>query len=161
MTKKLLERLNRNLKELEYELKNKLPEEIKKAAALGDLSENAEYEAALDRQRLLQSKYRSLKSRINEIAQIDVKRLPKDKVGYGSLVELLDIDNDGEISYQLVMPEDADAKANRISISSPIGKALMGKKEGDEVSIVIPSGRRNYEILSLIPYHEVDEDKLL
>ncbi len=158
MTKKLLQRLNGQLKEIEYELKNKLPEEIRKAASLGDLSENAEYEAALDRQRLMQSKYRSLKTRINEIAQIDVSRLPKDKVGYGSIVELLDIDTDEEISYHLVMPEDADANSHRISVSSPIGRSLMGKKAGDEVAVSIPSGKKNYEILELTPFHLTDQN---
>jgi len=158
MTKQLLARLSNDLRALEYELKKKLPEEIRKAAALGDLSENAEYEAALDRQRLLQSKYRTLKSRINEIAQVDVTRLPKDKVGYGAIVEILDIDNDTEISYQLVLPEDADAKANRISISSPIGKALMGKTEGDEVQVTIPSGRKHYEIMGIKPYVETEQN---
>lgn len=152
MTKRLLARLTDEFKELEYELKKKLPEEIRKAASLGDLSENAEYEAALDRQRLLQSKYRTLKARINEIAQIDVSRLPEDKVGYGTIVEVLDIDTDAESTYQLVLPEDADAKANRISISSPIGRSLMGKTEGDEVMVNIPSGTRRYEIMSLKAY---------
>ena len=158
MTKQLLARLSGDLKALEYELKKKLPEEIRKAAALGDLSENAEYEAALDRQRLIQSKYRTLKARINEIAQVDVTRLPQDKVGYGSIVEVLDIDNDKETTYQLVLPEDADAKANRISIGSPIGKALMGKSEGDEVQITIPSGRKHYEIMGITPYVETAQD---
>lgn len=156
--KNLLSRLQHDLHEIEHELKHKLPDEIRKAAALGDLSENAEYESALERQRLMQSKYRSLKARINEIAQIDTDRLPKDKTGYGSIVEVFDLDTDKEITYQLVMPEDADAKKNRISVSSPIGKSLMNKQEGDEVSVTIPSGKRNYEILSLKPYSQTDMD---
>lgn len=158
MTKRLLARLNQEFKELEYELKKKLPEEIRKAASLGDLSENAEYEAALDRQRLLQSKFRTMKTRINEIAQIDVTRLPKDKVGYGSKVEVLDIDSDTEMFYQLVLPEDADAKVNRISISSPIGRALMGKSEGDEVQVDIPTGTKRYEVLAITPYSKTEMD---
>jgi transcription elongation factor GreA len=156
--KNLLSRLQHDLHEIEHELKHKLPDEIRKAAALGDLSENAEYESALERQRLMQSKYRSLKARINEVAQIDTDRLPKDKTGYGSIVEVFDLDTDKEITYQLVMPEDADAKKNRISVSSPIGKSLMNKQEGDEVSVTIPSGKRNYEILSLKPYSQTDMD---
>lgn len=156
MTKKLLSRLNEDLRELEHELKTKLPEEIRKAAALGDLSENAEYEAALDRQRLIQSKYRSLKNRINEIAQVDVSRLPTDTAGYGSVVSVLDIDTDKEITYQLVMPEDAEAKQNRISISSPIGRAFMGKRIEDEVAVTIPSGKKTFEILEIVPYADTD-----
>ena len=158
MTKQLLTRMNKELKGLEYELKNKLPEEIAKAAALGDLSENAEYEAALDRQRLLQSKYRKLQDRINEIARIDLSRLPKDRVGYGTIVELFDLDTETEVTYQLVMPEDSDVKTQRISISSPIGKALMGKKVDDEVSIVIPSGKKHYEVVNITSYHSTDQD---
>ena len=158
MTKKLLERLNREFKDIEDELKNKLPEEIRKAAALGDLSENAEYESALERQRLMQSKYRSLKARINEVAQVDLDRLPKDRVGYGAIVELYDIEEEKDLSYQLVMPEDADVKANRISISSPIGRALMTKVDGDEVRINIPSGKKHYEVIKVTPYHETPQD---
>ena len=154
--KNLLSRLNKELQEIEHELKHKLPEEIRKAAALGDLSENAEYEAARDRQRLMQSKYRSLKARINEIARVDISRIPTDRVGYGAIVEVLDLDTDEEKKYQLVMPEDADAAHMRISVSSPIGKSLMGKVEGDEVTINIPSGKRNYEVLGMTPYTETD-----
>ena len=158
MTKNLLSRLNAEFKELEHELKNVLPQEIHKAASLGDLSENAEYEAALERQRLLQSKYRSLKSRINEIAQIDLSRIPKDKIGYGSIIELYDLDEEKEVTYQLVMPEDADAGKGRISVGSPIGKALLTKNEGDEVTISIPSGKKNYEILGVTVYHQTSQD---
>lgn len=158
MTEHLLIRLNEEFKELEYELKTKLPEEIGKAASLGDLSENAEYEAALDRQRLLQSKYRQLKARINEVAQIDVSRLPKDRIGYGSIVELFDVEEEKDITYQLVMPEDADIKKNRISVSSPIGKSLMGKREDDEVHVIIPSGRKHYEVVGITAYHQTEQD---
>ena len=158
MTKKLLERLNADYKQMEHELKTTLPEEISRAASLGDLSENAEYEAALDRQRLLQAKFRTLKARINEIARIDLSRLPKDKSGYGSILKLYDLDDDKEYTYQLVMPEDAEIKLGRISISSPIGKALMAKQEGDEVTVRIPSGKRNYEVLEVTPYHKAPQD---
>jgi len=158
MTKKLIERMNKEFKELEYELKTTLPEEIGRAAALGDLSENAEYEAALDRQRLLQSKYRDLQKRINEVAQIDITRLPNDRGGYGSRIELLDLDDDSEVTYQLVMSEDADIKLGRISVGSPIGRALMGQREGDEVTVTIPSGVKNYEILGLKTYSEIEQD---
>ena len=158
MTKQLLVRMNAEFKELDHELKSTLPDEIARAAALGDLSENAEYEAALDRQRLLQSKYRTLKNRINEVAQIDMTRLSSSKSGYGSIVEVFDLDNDLDKSYQLVMPEDADVKRNRISVGSPIGKALMGRSEGDEVVIQIPSGTKNYEITNVTTYVNTEQD---
>ena len=150
--------MNAQYREMEYELKTTLPEEISRAASLGDLSENAEYEAALDRQRLIQSKFRALKSRINEVAQIDVHRLPKDKSGYGSILMLFDLDQDKELRYQLVMPEDADVAQGRISVSSPIGRALMGKQEGDEVTVTIPSGTKNYEIISVQTYYQTEQD---
>lgn len=156
MTKRLLEKLNKEFKDMEYELKTKLPEEIHKAASLGDLSENAEYEAALDRQRFLQSRYRKLQARINEIVQIDLTRLPKDRVGYGTVVELFDVDEDKDVTYQLVMPEDADIHKRRISVSSPIGSSLMGKRVDDEVFVNIPSGRKHYEITAITTYHETD-----
>lgn len=158
MTKKLLEKLNHEFKEIEHELKTTLPEEIHRAASLGDLSENAEYEAALERQRLMQSKYRTLQARINEIAQIDLDRLPDDKVGYGSVVELYDLDTDQDITYQLCLPESSDVKQGRISLSSPIGRALMGRNEGDEVSINIPSGKKNYEVVKITSYKETEQD---
>ncbi len=158
MTKKLLERLTASCREMEHELKAVLPDEIGKAAALGDLSENAEYEAALDRQRLLQSKLRQLKSRISDISVIDLHRLPVDKIGYGSIVTIFDLDNDKEITYQLVLPEDAEASRNCISISSPIGRALVGRTEGDEVTVPIPSGIKNFEILSMTPYSKTEQN---
>jgi len=156
--KKLLDRLETQRYDLEYELKSVVPLEIRKAAAQGDLSENAEYEAALDKQRMLQLKVRSTQKRIAEIAAIDLARLPEDRIAYGSIVELFDLDTDEEITYQIVMAEDADIKQQRISVSSPIGKALIGKEEGDEVTIKIPSGVKNYEILKNTPYSQTEMD---
>ncbi|MCB1050919.1 MAG: transcription elongation factor GreA [Acidobacteria bacterium] len=152
MTRKLLERLEAQAKGLEYELKSTLPEEIRKAASLGDLSENAEYESALERQRLLQTQLRSLKNRIAEIAVIDTERLPRDKVAYGAQVNLLDLDEDKEIVYRIVLPEDADIKLGRISMASPIGKSLLGHSVGDEIRVNVPSGFKNYEILEILAY---------
>ncbi len=155
MPKELIKKIDRELKEMEYELTQELPKEIQRAAAMGDLSENAEYEAALEKQRMLQAKLLKLKKRRVELSQIDFSRLPKDRVGYGSTVLLLDLDTDQEISYKLVMGEETDCD-NCISISSPIGKALLGKREGDEVAIRIPSGTRNFEILELQTLFEAE-----
>jgi len=148
MPKNLIEKLDRELKELELELTSRLPKEIQRAAAQGDLSENAEYEAALEKQRMLQAKVRKLKKRRAELSQIDLSRLPKDRVGYGSTVVLYDLDNDTEITYTLKLGEETDEE-NCISISSPIGKALLGKREGDEVRVRVPAGEKQFEILSL------------
>jgi len=158
MTKKLLERLEHQAKGLEYELKSTLPEEIRKAAALGDLSENAEYESALERQRMLQTQLRNLKGRIAEIAVIDLERLPKEKVAYGASVSLLDLDEDKKINYRIVLPEDADIKLGRISMNSPIGKSLLGHAVGDEIRVVVPNGFKNYEILAITAYADQSQD---
>jgi transcription elongation factor GreA len=156
--KKLLKRLEQDRYDFEYELKSVVPLEIRKAAAQGDLSENAEYEAALEKQRMLQLRVRSVQKRISEIASLSLDRLPQDRVAYGSIVDLYDLDTDKELSYQLVMAEDADINQMRISVSSPIGRALIGKQEGDEVTIPIPSGVKNYEIIKLTPYCETEMD---
>ncbi len=154
MTKEILDKLTKEIKELEYELTVVLPKEIAKAAAQGDLSENAEYEAALEKQRLLQTKLMNLKKRRAEIAQIDVSRLPKDRISYGTTVVLYDLDRDEEITYTLVMPEETEEGSDKISITSPIGKALVGKREGDEVSVKVPSGERNFEIVEIKTLHD-------
>ncbi|PIE02415.1 MAG: transcription elongation factor GreA [Acidobacteria bacterium] len=156
--KKLLDRLEQERYDLEYELKSVVPLEIRKAAAQGDLSENAEYEAALDKQRMLQLKVRTIQKRIGEVASLDMDRLPQDRIAYGTIVKLFDLDTDEEITYQLVLAEDADIKKKRISVSSPIGKALIGKEEGDEVTIKIPSGTKNFEVLGLTPYSQTEMD---
>ena len=156
MPKELINRIDRELKEMEYELTQELPKEIQRAAAMGDLSENAEYEAALAKQQMLQSKLLKLKKRRVELSQIDFSRLPKDRVGYGSKVVLFDLDEDKEISYTLVMGEEANSP-DCLSISSPIGKSLLGKREGDEVSIDIPSGTKNFEILELHTFFESEK----
>jgi len=156
--KKLLERLEQQRYDMEHELKSVVPLEIRKAAAQGDLSENAEYEAALDRQRMLQIGVRNMQKRVSEVASLDIDRLPKDRIAYGSIVQLFNLDTEEELSYQLVLSEDADIKDNRISVASPIGKALIGKEEGDEVNIKIPSGVKNFEIIGMIPYSETNMD---
>lgn len=153
MPKNLIERIDKELKEMEYQLTSELPKEIQRAAAQGDLSENAEYEAALEKQRMLQTKVRNLKKRRAELSRIDLSRLPKDRVGYGSTVVLYDLDDDREITYNLVMGEETDGD-NCISITSPIGKGLLGRQEGDEVTIRVPSGEKHFEIMELTTFSE-------
>jgi transcription elongation factor GreA len=156
--KQLLIRLQKELKEMEHDLKVTIPEEIAKAAAHGDLSENAEYEAALEKQRMFQLKHRNLKKRIGELAQMNVDALPDDRVAYGAIVTLYDLDHDEELTYQLVMPEASDLQQNKLSVSSPIGTGLLGKEEGEEVSIHIPAGTKNFEIVKIIPYRDTEQN---
>jgi len=151
---KVLDQLSGELKGLERELRIELPQEIKAALALGDLKENAEYHAALERQAYVKARIGQLRGRLSELGSVDMARIPHDKVSLGSRVELLDLDTDEEIRYELVVPELAESRDGLISVASPIGKGLMGRKVGDEVSIRIPSGTKKYEILDLSTVHD-------
>jgi transcription elongation factor GreA len=139
---------------LEYELRNELPKEILKARAHGDLSENAEYHAAKDRQGFVNARLHQLKKRLREMSMVDLSKIPRDRVGLGSTVVVLDVRKDEEITYQLVTIEDADAAQGKISTNSPIGRGLLGKEVGDAVKIQIPGGLKEYEILNLTTIHD-------
>jgi transcription elongation factor GreA len=140
---------------LEYELRNELPKEILKARAHGDLSENAEYHAAKERQGLVNARLGHLQKRLAEFAMIDVSKIPHDRVGLGSRVVVLDLKKNEEITYMLVTSEEADAAKGKISTSSPIGKALLGKEVGDTVKMQAPGGAKEMEILELQTIHEL------
>ena len=154
MPKHVLAKLEVELKELRNALLNDIPKEIAAAASQGDLSENAEYEQALAKRDMFQNKVVAMEKGISEIASLDVGRLPKDRVAYGSRVTLLDLDTDEERTYKLVLPEELVADGGLLSISSPIGSALVGLREGDEVKIKIPAGTKRYEVLSLATIHQ-------
>lgn len=147
-------KLEEELKVLEVELKIELPKELQRAAALGDLRENAEYKAARDRQEYLQARVSALRKRISDLAMINLDSLPHDRIAYGSTVVLLDIDKDEEVTYRLVTAEEADISKGLISTTSPIGKSLMGKKVGAEVEVKTPQGVRNFEVLKLTTIHD-------
>ena len=142
---------------LEYELRNELPKEILKARAHGDLSENAEYHAAKERQGFVNARLNQLKQRMAEMSMVDFSKIPHDRVGLGSRVVLLDVKKDEEITYNLVTSEEADAAHGRISTTSPIGRALVGKEVGDVVKVTIPGGTREFEILKFTTIHEITE----
>jgi transcription elongation factor GreA len=144
---------------LEYELRNELPKEILKARAHGDLSENAEYHAAKERQSYVNARLGQLQSRLREFSMVDVSKIPRDRVGLGSSVVVLDIDKDEEQTYNLVTSEEADVAKGKISTSSPIGKGLLGKKVGDTVKFQIPGGSREMEILGLTTIHDAPASK--
>jgi transcription elongation factor GreA len=153
MKARFLKKFEDELHTLERELKMELPKEIKRARELGDLRENAEYQAAKERQRLVEARIGMLQKRISEISMMNLERIPHGKVGFGSTVHLRDSDGQA-ITYQLVMPEDADAAKGWISTASPIGRALLNKEEGDEVKVVTPSGSRTFEITKLSTIHD-------
>ncbi len=150
-------KLQEEVAALEYELRNELPKEILKARAHGDLSENAEYHAAKERQGFVNARLNQLKHRLAEMSMVDVSKIPHDRVGLGSRVVLLDVGKDEEITYNLVTSEEADAAHGRISTTSPIGRALVGKEVGDVVKVTIPGGTREFEILKFTTMHELTE----
>ncbi len=147
-------RLKAEIAALDYELRNELPKEIAKARAHGDLSENAEYHAAKERQSFVDARLSQLKKRLGEFSMIDMTKIPQDRVGLGSTVVVLDLDKNEEMKYKLTTSEETDVNAGLISTSSPIGKSLLNKEVGDIVRIQSPGGVKEVEILSLKTVHD-------
>ena len=152
------DRLEEELRSLERELRVELPQEIKKALAMGDLRENAEYHAALERQSYVRARIGQLRSRLTDIGMMNLSQIPRDRVALGSSVTLLDLDSDEEITYELVIPEMADLELGLISIASPIGQGLVGRRDGEQVVITIPSGRKRFEIVEVRTVHDKAAD---
>jgi transcription elongation factor GreA len=150
----LKKKLEAEIEALERELHVDLPREIAKARAHGDLSENAEYHAAKERQGIVNARLGQLRARLREVSMIDMTRIPRDRVGLGSTVLVLDSVKEEEITYCLVTVEEADVSKGRISTASPIGKSLLGKRAGDTVRVDIPGGSRDFEILELKTIHD-------
>ena len=153
MKARLLKKFEDEVAVLERELKTELPKEIQRARELGDLRENAEYQAAKERQTLVQARIGMLKKRVAEIAIMNLDKIPHDKASFGSTVHLTE-DNGDKIIYQLVMPEEADAAKGLISTSSPIGRAIVGRTAGDEIKVITPNGPRRFEITKLVTIHD-------
>jgi transcription elongation factor GreA len=151
---KIRHKLEEEMRELQHELHSDLPKELMKARAHGDLSENAEYKYAKERQRYLEARMGQLQKRLADIGMLNLNNLPRDRAGYGSRVRLLDLNNSKEIEYQLVTTEEADAAKGLISTTSPIGKALLGRRKGDEVTVETPAGKKAFEIVSLKTIHD-------
>ena len=155
MPKHVLVKLEQELKAVKQALLVDIPHEIARAAGQGDLSENAEYEQALAKRDMFQNKLVTLEKRIAEVASLDISRLPKTRAAYGSKVTILDLDSEEEFTYKLVLPEELEGHPQHLSISSPIGMALVGQEEGNEVRVQIPAGVRRFEILELKTIHDV------
>lgn len=154
VTLKVREKLQAELEELDTELRVHLPKEIKQALEFGDLRENSEYKAALERQAFVKARIGQLRQRISEVSSIDISNLPRDCAAYGSTLVLYDPERDEELTYKLVMPEESEPGDGLISTVSPVGKSLMGKEEGDEVVVRTPAGERRFEIRKLTTIHE-------
>ena len=156
---RILKRFNDEIAVLERELKVELPKEIQRAREYGDLRENAEYKAAKERQTFLQARIGQLHRRLSALSLVNLDKIPRDKVGLGSTVELKETSTGEAITYDLVTPEEADPVRGRISPSSPIGKCLLNHEEGDVVEVRVPSGTREYEIISLVTIHDQVKDE--
>ena len=153
MRDRILKKIEAEISALERELYIELPKEIQRARELGDLRENAEYKAAKERQGIVQARIAMLSKRASEIAMMNLDRIPKGKAGFGSTVHLRS--ESGEIVvYQLVMPEEANVEKGLISASSPIGKAILNKEKGDEITVTTPNGVREFELVKLSTIHE-------
>jgi transcription elongation factor GreA len=147
-------KLEEEIRQLEYELTNELPKEIKKAVAMGDLSENAEYHMAKQRQEFVNARLGQLKKRMAELALVNMNNIPRDRIAFGSTVRVFDLTKNEEIEYKLVTSEESDVSRGLISTTSPIGRGLIGKKVGDTATVVSPNGNRELEILKLTTIHD-------
>ena len=159
MTELIKRKLQDEIDALEHELIHELPKEIKKAAALGDLSENAEYHMAKQRQEFVKARVRQLGKRISDLSMVNMNNIPRDKVGLGSTIKVYDSTKNEEMQYKLVTSEESDVATGKISTSSPIGRCLLNKKVGDTVVVISPNGKRELEILTLSTIHDEAESE--
>jgi transcription elongation factor GreA len=157
MPTSIIQKLQEEIQALEHELNHELPRELKRARALGDLSENAEFIMAKQRQDYVGARLAQLKKRLAELSLVNLGNIPKDKIAFGSKVILYDVDRESEIEYRLVTSEEAEVSKGLISTTSPIGRGLMGKKLGDSVRISTPNGVREFEIRAVQTIHEQSE----
>jgi transcription elongation factor GreA len=154
MPEHIKKRLSEEIQALERELTHDLPKELKKAVAMGDLSENAEYHMAKQRQEFVRARLGQLKKRMGDLSLVNMNNIPRDKAALGSTIKVYDSTKDEQIEYKLVTSEESDSSKGLISTTSPIGRALMGKKVGDTATVVTPSGNREMEVLSLLTIHD-------
>jgi transcription elongation factor GreA len=153
----LLKKLGLQITKLERELKVDLPRQLAEAAAHGDLSENAEHEAAKERKDTVTGMLLSMYKKRQAISNMNVQMIPRDSIGFWSTVELIDLDTDEDVTYQLVSADESNPKNGKISMTSPIGRALNGKGDGDEIEVETPGGTRRYEVVSFTTVHVAEE----
>lgn len=153
MLEEIKAKISEELDRLGYELSVTLPTVIRKAVELGDLRENAEYHSALDRQKFVQARIGHLTQRMIELSKIDVASIPEDRVGFGSRVRAKNLATGDEFTYTIVAGDYMDLDAGHISIASPLGRGLLGAREGDEVTVTLPGGERKFRILELKTLH--------
>jgi transcription elongation factor GreA len=151
----VVKRLRKEMENLKRELTVDLPKELERARAHGDLSENAEWAMAKQRQEFLRARLSNYEIRIAELARINLDSVPRDTVGLGSKVEVEDLDEGNRTEYEIVVPEEVDASLNRISLASPLGKAMLGRGEGDDFEVQTPKGKRSYVVTRLLTIHDL------
>ena len=151
---KIKKKIQDEIDQLSHELSVELPKEIAVARAHGDLSENAEYKFAKERQGYVNAKISQLKKRMGDLGMLNLSNIPKDRAGYGSRLTVLDTQRDIKIEYKLVSTEEADVEKGLISTTSPIGKALLNKKVGDEIEVATPAGKKEFEVMRLVTIHD-------
>ena len=151
----VVQRLKKELAEYQHELNHRLPKELEEARAHGDLSENAEWDAAKARQELVKARIRQIQERIRELAMYTMSSIPEGVAGYGSRVTVEDVDEGERSIYRLVFPEEVNVNAGEISLSSPLGRALVNRVVGDEVEVMTPKGKRIYQIVELVTLHQM------
>ncbi len=152
--KKIKQKLQEEIDALEHELNVDLPKEIAVARAHGDLSENAEYKFAKERQSFVNARIAQLKKRMGDLGMLNLSNIPKDRSGYGSRIVVMDLQKDAKIEYKLVSSEEADVEKGLISTTSPIGRALLNRKVGDEIEVATPAGKKEFEVVRLVTIHE-------
>jgi transcription elongation factor GreA len=151
---KIKKKLQDEIDQLSHELSVELPREIAVARAHGDLSENAEYKYAKERQGYVNLKITHLKKRMGDLGMLNLSNIPKDRSGYGSRLTVLDVQRDLKVEYKLVSSEEADVERGLISTTSPIGKALLNRKVGDEIEVATPAGKKEFEVVRLVTIHD-------
>src|SRR5438309_7620717 len=160
MPEHIKKKLEEEIRLLEHELTHELPKEIKKAVAMRDLSENAEYHMAKQRQVFVNARLGQLKKRVGELAMVDLTNIPRDRAAFGSTVTVYDGTKDEKLEYRLVTSEESDVSKGLISTNSPIGKALVGKKVGETAVVVTPNGQREMEVLRLSTIHDIEAESV-
>jgi transcription elongation factor GreA len=150
----IVERLQVQIVELKRELQQDIPKALEEARAHGDLKENAEYHAAKERQGMLSARIGQMEHRIGELSLYSISSIPRDRAGYGSRLTVADLSSGEELVYELVFPEEADPSKGQVSLNSPVGQAFINKREGDEVNVRTPSGKRAFEVIDLVTFHD-------
>ena len=155
----IVKKISQELAQLYHELNVRIPKDLQEAAAHGDLSENAEYDAARARQDYVRARIAQLEERMRQLSLYDLSSIPKAAIAYGSRVRLEKGDSGEVVEYQIVFPEEVDPAAGQISLHSPIGQALLHKELDDEVEVVTPQGKQSYTIVDLATLHDLEEGK--